>query len=94
MTPEQPDDARAISLPERPATPAFRLRFSMADVAMLIVAASAASALFAKIHEMAAAATWPTWKYDSPTLVVLAIVLTAVALGPTRRTRPGRSCSR
>lgn len=60
---------------------AGRLRFSIADGAMFVLAAASASALFAKIHAMSVLKNETTWKFDSPTLVLLAIVLTAVALG-------------
>jgi hypothetical protein len=56
-------------------------RFSMATLMMLVVTAAAASALFAKVQAHSEDPSRPTWKYDSPALVTLAIALTAVALG-------------
>lgn len=55
------------------------VRFSIADGVMLIVAAALASALYAKIYETTKG--WTMFQHDGPILVVLAIVLTAVALG-------------
>ncbi len=56
-------------------------RFSIATLLMLVVTTASASALFAKVKAHSELPTWPSWKYDSPTLMTLAIGLTAVALG-------------
>jgi hypothetical protein len=56
-----------------------RIRFSMGTVMMFVLTA-AAMALFAKIQQHIDAVTPPGWKIDVPSLFLLAIVLTAVAL--------------
>lgn len=62
--------------------PIPRPRFSLATISMFVVAAAAASALFAKVMQHSVqTSVLPSWKYDSPTLVTLAIALTAIALG-------------
>lgn len=61
--------------------PIPRVRFSMGSISMFVVTAAAGSALFEKLMEHSRTGVTPTWKYDSPTLVVLAIALTAIALG-------------
>lgn len=60
---------------------ASRFRFSLANMLMLVVTAGAASALFAKVKAHSENPARPSWKYDSPTLVTIAIGMTAVALG-------------
>ncbi|QDV35186.1 hypothetical protein [Tautonia plasticadhaerens] len=65
-----------------------RLRFSMADGAMLVVAASAASALFARTVEAmdgSSQRSLPPFKYDVAVLLVLAVGFTAVGLGAYKR---------
>ncbi len=57
------------------------VRFSMAAIMMLVVTAAAGSALFAKAREHIPAAGVPYLRFDAPFLFVLAIALTAVALG-------------
>jgi hypothetical protein len=58
-----------------------RLRFSMRTLAMLVLTAAVAAALFAKIAKHTSALPVPGWATDAPTLFVLAIALTAIALG-------------
>ena len=58
-----------------------KVRFSMATVMMLVVAAAACSALFAKAREHVPAVNQAYIRFDAPFLFVLAIVLTAIALG-------------
>jgi hypothetical protein len=59
-----------------------RFRFSMATIMMFVVMSAAAMALFTKIQHLADDAFVPTgWKLDAPTLFLLAIFLTSVALG-------------
>ena len=57
------------------------IQFPLRTLAMLVVTAAAASALFAKIR-MFAGGVAPTgfWRLDVPVLFLLALVLTAVAL--------------
>ena len=57
-----------------------KIRFSMGTIMMFVLTA-AAMALFAKIQQHTDAVTPPGWKIDVPSLSLLAIVLTAVALG-------------
>lgn len=58
-----------------------RFRFSLATILMLVVTAAAASALFSKFNQLIKGTTSDAWDYDLPTLAVLAIGLTALALG-------------
>lgn len=59
-----------------------RFRFSMATILMLVVTAAAGSALFAKLRQLfGEPGAAPIWTVDIPSLVTLAIALTAVALG-------------
>ena len=58
-----------------------RLRFSMAALLMLVVTAAACSALFAKARDHIPAVNQGYIRFDAPFLFVMAIVLTAVALG-------------
>jgi hypothetical protein len=58
-----------------------RFRFSMATIMMFVVMAAAAMALFVKIQEHTAGAIPPGWTLDVPSLFLLAILLTSVALG-------------
>ena len=57
------------------------IRFSMGTIMMFVLTAAAAMALFAKIQQHTDVVTPPGWKIDVPSLFLLAIVLTAVALG-------------
>ena len=62
------------------------IRFSMGTVMMFVLTAAAAMALFSKIQHLTDVVTRPGvtppgWKIDVPSLFLLAIVLTAVALG-------------
>ena len=59
----------------------IRIRFSLATIMMFVAAAAAASALYAKALERTEVIGAPGWKFDVPTLFLLAIVLTALALG-------------
>lgn len=70
----------AVPNPGDSGTGRFRFRLTLADGLMLVVAAASASALWAEIYRLIEVPVWH-WKQDSPTLVVLAIVLTAIALG-------------
>jgi hypothetical protein len=58
-----------------------RIRFSLATIMMFALAAAAASALYAKALERTELVGAPDWKFDVPTLFLLGIVLTALALG-------------
>ncbi len=58
-----------------------RLRFSLATTMMFVLAAAAASALYAKIVHLMGTITEPGLKFDIAALFLLAIVLTALALG-------------
>jgi hypothetical protein len=58
-----------------------RLRFTLAATMMFVLTAGAASALYAKIVQHMGAAGGLGWKFDVPTLGLLAIFLTAIALG-------------
>ena len=58
-----------------------KIRFSMGTILMFVLMAAAAMALFAKIQHLTDVVTPPGWKIDVPSLFLLAIVLTAVALG-------------
>jgi hypothetical protein len=58
-----------------------RIRFSLATIMMFVLATAAASALYAKILQRASTIAEPGWFFDVPTLFLLAIVLTALALG-------------
>lgn len=86
---QEPNEGRRLS-PKRggPAAILRRLRFSIADGVMLVVAASAASALFARMVEAMGGSPQPglaAYKYDVATLLVLAVGLTAVGLGAYKR---------
>jgi hypothetical protein len=65
-----------------------KIRFSMGTIMMFVLMAAAAMALFVKIQHLvdgtqlyAAGAIPPGWNFDVPSLFLLAIALTAVALG-------------
>jgi hypothetical protein len=58
-----------------------KIRFSMRTIAMLVLTAAVASALFAKIMQHTGAIAQPGWKLDAPSLFLVAIGLTALALG-------------
>jgi hypothetical protein len=58
-----------------------RIRFSLATTMMFVLAAAAASALYVKVLQRTGAVVGPGWSLDIPTLFLLAIVLTALALG-------------
>lgn len=63
-----------------------KVRISMADVLMLVLAAAAASALFARLRMMIKAkGATDHWDLHVPAVLVLAIVLTCVAIGSWRR---------
>jgi hypothetical protein len=57
------------------------IRFSMATIMMFVLTVAAGMALFVKISEHTDGALPKGWNFDVPCLFVLAIVLTAVALG-------------
>jgi hypothetical protein len=59
-----------------------RIRFSMGTIMMFVLMAAAAMALFVKIQRLTDGTPIPPgWNLDIPSLFLLAIVLTAVALG-------------
>jgi hypothetical protein len=58
-----------------------KIRFSMGTIMMFVLMAGAAMALFVKIWQHTDAALPPGWKTDVPSLFLLAIALTALALG-------------
>jgi hypothetical protein len=58
-----------------------RLRFTLAKTMMFVLTAGAASALYVKIFHHVAAVGATGWRFDAATLCLLAIVLTAFALG-------------
>jgi hypothetical protein len=62
-----------------------KMRFSVATVMMLVVTAAACSALFVKARRHVPVFSQPSVKFDVPLLFVVAIVLTAVALGALKR---------
>jgi hypothetical protein len=55
------------------------VRFSLQTVMMLVITAAAASALYAKIR-LHTTVTTAAWKFDGPSLFLLAIFLTALPL--------------
>src|SRR5271166_623128 len=57
-----------------------RIRFSMGAIMMFVLTAAAASALYVKILQHTGAVATPGWTVDIPSLFLLAIGLTAVAL--------------
>jgi hypothetical protein len=57
------------------------IRFSMATIMMFVLTVAAGMALFVKISEHTDGALPKGWNFDVPCLFLLAIVLTAVALG-------------
>jgi hypothetical protein len=58
-----------------------RVRFTLAATMMFVLTAGAASALYVKIFQHMGATGLLGWKFDVPTLCLLAIFLTAIALG-------------
>ncbi len=58
-----------------------RIRFSMGTIMMFVLMSAAVMALFVKIHQHTDAVLPAGWKIDVPSLFLLAIGLTAVALG-------------
>jgi hypothetical protein len=59
-----------------------KIRFSMGTIMMFVLMAAAAMALFVKIqHLIDGTPIPPGWNFDVPSLFLLAIALTAVALG-------------
>ena len=58
-----------------------KIRFSMGTIMMFVLMAAAAMALFVKIQRLATDVSIPPgWNFDVPSLFLLAIALTAVAL--------------
>jgi hypothetical protein len=57
-----------------------KFRFSMGTIMMLVLTAAAVSALFVKVRQHSEAIAALGWKVDVPSLFLLAICLTAVAL--------------
>ncbi len=60
----------------------LRIRFSLATTMMFVLTAAAASALYVKVLQRTTILVGSTWKLDAPTLFLLAIILTAIALAP------------
>jgi hypothetical protein len=58
-----------------------KIQFSLGTLMMLVLTAAAASALFAKVQRHTEIVTQTVWKIDVPSLFLLAIALTALALG-------------
>lgn len=58
-----------------------RLRFSMGTILVFVLMAAVGSALFVKLFRYSELITTPGWKLDVPALFLIAIALTAVALG-------------
>lgn len=58
-----------------------RIRFRMGTIMMFVVMAAAAMALYVKIDQYAGPRLPGGWKIDVPVLFLLAIALTAMALG-------------
>ena len=72
-----------------------RIRFTLAATMMFVLTTAAASALYVKIlRRTEVLGTTTIWKYDAPTLFLLGIILTALALAPGRHTPRCRSCFR
>ncbi len=67
-----------------------KFRFTMATVMMAVVTAAVASALFAKTRNHIPTTSYPYLAVDAPAVFVISIVLTAVALGRSSRTRRAR----
>ena len=57
-----------------------KVRFSLATIMMLVVTSAAAVALYAKVFRHVQHITTTGWKLDVPSLFLLAIALTAMAL--------------
>ena len=58
-----------------------KIRFSLGTIMMFVVMAAAGMALFVKVEQHTDGMLPPGWNLDVPILFLLAIVLTAVALG-------------
>lgn len=58
-----------------------KIRFNLSTMMMLVLTVAAAAALFAKVRAHTAPIAQLGWQVDVPSLFLLAIVLTAVALG-------------
>ena len=58
-----------------------RVRFSMGTIMIFVLLAATASALFAEARQHARLIADPEWQVDGPSLLLLAIGLTGVALG-------------
>lgn len=76
-------------------TTRLRLRFTLGDAAMLVVASAAGSALFAKIYRLlnsngGGGSTLPWLQVDVPAVLVLGIALTAISLGSYKGHSPGQ----
>ena len=71
-----------------------RVRFSLATTMMFVLTAAAATALYVKILQRTGVIYGAGWGFDVPTLLLLAIMLTALALGSWKRTQQSRQCSR
>jgi hypothetical protein len=57
-----------------------RFRFSMGTILMFVLMSGVGSALFVKVRHYAAQITEVGWKLDIPSLFLIAIALTAIAL--------------
>jgi hypothetical protein len=58
-----------------------RIRFSLATTMMFVLTAAAVSALYVKALEHTGTIAGPGWRFDIPSLFLLGIMLTALALG-------------
>ena len=76
-----------------------KIRFSMGTIMMFVLMAAAGMALFVKIQHLTESVAAPGnippgWNLDVPSLFLLAIVLTSVALGSWKEHSAVRSCFR
>ena len=65
-----------------------RPRFTLAATMMFVLTAGAASALYVKIWQRMGGIGMPGWMFDVPTLCLLAIFLTAIALAALKQHSP------
>jgi carbon starvation protein CstA len=61
--------------------PVGKIQFSLGTLMMAVLAAAAALALYAKVLYHTEVVNQTVWKFDVPSLFLLAITLTALALG-------------
>jgi len=67
-----------------------KMRFTMATVMMLVVTAAVAFALFAKARDHIPTAQYPYLAVDAPSVFVISITLTAIALGALKAHSSGQ----